>query len=120
MNQDSHPSSKPSALHRRDWLRALAAATSGVLLSEWLPSLDGAEPRQPTKFQLACMTLPYSDFPLIRALEGIKAAGYDYVAWGTTHRENAGDERVPVLAADATLDQGANWAKSVATWDWHP
>ena len=54
---------------------------------------------KPTRFLVACMTLPYSRFPLARALSGIKAAGYDYVAWGTTHREGAGE--VPVIAADA-------------------
>jgi sugar phosphate isomerase/epimerase len=45
------------------------------------------------------MTLPYSRFSLARALSGIKAAGYRYVAWGTTHQEGAGP--VPVIAADA-------------------
>lgn len=59
-----------------------------------------SEPRQPTEFQHACMTLPYSAFPLERALTGIKAAGYRYVAWGTRHRE-ANGEQVPVMAADA-------------------
>ena len=54
---------------------------------------------QPTAFQIACMTLPYSRFPLARALSGLKSAGYRYVAWGTTHTENGQD--VPVLAKDA-------------------
>src|SRR6266481_5040583 len=40
-----------------------------------------------TRFLLACMTLPYHDFPLERALTGIKAAGFDYVTWGTTHKD---------------------------------
>jgi len=57
-----------------------------------------------TKFQLACMTLPYSAFPLERALRGIAGAGYGFVGWGTTHREAAG-ERVPVLAPDAPAAQ---------------
>lgn len=55
--------------------------------------------RQPTRFQLACMTLPYSQFPLARALEGIKRAGFEYVAWGTTHREDG--KNLPLLAPDA-------------------
>jgi sugar phosphate isomerase/epimerase len=56
----------------------------------------------PTKFQIACMTLPYSQFPLERALRGIHDAGYEYVAWGTTHRESdTGDERTPVMPTDA-------------------
>lgn len=56
----------------------------------------------PTKFRLACMTLPYSQFPLNRALTGIKSAGFDFVAWGTSHRETAGGPRVPVMPTDAT------------------
>jgi sugar phosphate isomerase/epimerase len=55
----------------------------------------------PTKFQMACMTLPYSPFPLERALSGIKASGYDHVAWGTTHRESAGGPAKPVMAVYA-------------------
>ena len=41
------------------------------------------------------MTLPYAQFPLERALRGIAAAGYKFVAWGTAH------EKVPVMAKDA-------------------
>jgi sugar phosphate isomerase/epimerase len=62
------------------------------------------QPRQPpTRFQIACMTLPYSGFALQRSLTGIRGAGYRYVAWGTTHMEDG--KRVPVLAADATPAQ---------------
>ena len=53
----------------------------------------------PTKFQIACMTYTYSRFPLDRALKGIQSAGYKFVAWGTTHKEDGKD--VPVLAKDA-------------------
>lgn len=59
--------------------------------------------RKPTNFLHACMTLPYSNFPLERALTGIKAAGYRHVAWGVKHRESNG-EQVPVMADDATPD----------------
>jgi hypothetical protein len=65
--------------------------------------------RKPTVFQHACMTLPYSAFPLERALTGIKGAGFRYVAWGVTHRE--GGEAVPVMAEDASLET----AKALAT-----
>lgn len=54
-----------------------------------------------TQFLIACMTLPYSQFPLKRALKGIREAGYEYVAWGTRHQEDDGDESVAVMAADA-------------------
>jgi sugar phosphate isomerase/epimerase len=94
--------------HRRSFLQAGAAGLSTLALAN-LPA--GAAPRpqaqanppgqnKPTQFQVACMTLPYSRFPLQRALEGIRAAGYRYVAWGTRHVE-AGGKQVPVLAADA-------------------
>jgi len=54
-----------------------------------------AQPGAPTRFQLACMTLPYSAFSFERSLEGIRAAGYEYVAWGVNHFGK------PLLAVDA-------------------
>jgi sugar phosphate isomerase/epimerase len=54
------------------------------------------------------MTLPYSRFPLDRALSGLKAAGYRYVAWGTTHRDGAGE--APVIAPDAPPDRAKELA----------
>jgi sugar phosphate isomerase/epimerase len=62
-----------------------------------------------TRFQIACMTLPYSRFPLDRALSGIKAAGYDHVAWGTTHKEDGA--QVPVIAATAPPAQAKELGK---------
>lgn len=56
----------------------------------------------PTEFQIACMTLPYRQYSLERALQGIKSAGYEYVAWGTTHKEAGEEKGTPVLAADAS------------------
>lgn len=53
-----------------------------------------------TKFQIGCMTLPYSSFTLDRALEGIAKTGYRFVAWGTTHKSTAG-ANVPVIRVDA-------------------
>ncbi len=71
------------------------------------PLLAGAQAQTAaTQFQLACMTLPYSAFPLQRALTGIKASGYDFVAWGTTHTEPGGAKR-PVLAVDAAPAEAA-------------
>jgi len=58
-----------------------------------------------TKFQLAGMTLPWSAFPLDRALTGIKAAGFEYVAWGVNHKDSTGKMQ-PVLPLDAP-DQAA-------------
>ena len=55
-----------------------------------------------TKFQLACMTLPYSAFSLERALTGIKASGYDFVAWGVNHIGK------PLLAVDSPTSQAAS------------
>lgn len=53
----------------------------------------------PTRFRLACMTLPYAKFPLERALQGVKAAGFEYVAWGTTHPDSSGKPK-PVVSVD--------------------
>src|SRR5438094_863596 len=75
-----------------------SANTQPLLAQDKTPSVP-----QPTRFQHACMTLPYSDFPLERALTGIKGAGYRYVAWGVKHRESNG-EQVPVLAEDASTE----------------
>jgi hypothetical protein len=61
---------------RRELIGAMAAAP-----------LAQAQAKALTKFQLACMTLPYGAFPLERALTGIKQAGYDFVAWGTSHQK---------------------------------
>jgi sugar phosphate isomerase/epimerase len=86
---------------RRDFLASSALAPIGAVFGQSRPA--------PTKFQIACMTLPYSRFPLARALEGIRSAGYSFVAWGTTHRENGKD--VPVLAADAAPATAKELAK---------
>jgi sugar phosphate isomerase/epimerase len=65
---------------------------------------------KPTKFQIACMTLAYSAFPLERALTGLKEAGYRYVAWGTTHKEADGP-RQPVMPEDAPPERAKELGK---------
>jgi sugar phosphate isomerase/epimerase len=97
-------------VNRRLFLRLGAAGCAGLAL----PAVRvAAAPRggpeekdkppdrsKPTRFQIACMTLPYAAFPLQRALTGIKEAGYGFVAWGHHHTEDGGNA-TPVLAADA-------------------
>ncbi len=63
----------------------------------------------PTRFQIACMTLPYSAFPLERALSGIQRTGHGYVAWGVNHRDTAGVVR-PVLDVKAPPADAAKLA----------
>jgi len=63
-------------------------------------SVARAQSPKPTNFQIACMTLPYAQFPLGRAFEGIRRAGFRFVVWGTTHMEG-GSDRKPVIAVDA-------------------
>ena len=94
---------------RRSFLRAgtTGLAALGLAGSETMAAADKI---RPTKFQIACMTLPYADFPLQRALRGIRAAGYRHVAWGTTHKEDGGKE-VPVLAEDAAPDKARELAQ---------
>jgi sugar phosphate isomerase/epimerase len=79
-------------LNRREFLAvtALALASGG-------PSF-GAEEKKKTRFQIACMTLPYSQFPIERALGGIRSAGYQYVAWYTHQKVDGKD--IPVIAPD--------------------
>ncbi len=88
--------------------RFLQVGACGLLAARAVGDEPPAE-KKPTRFQIACMTLPYSAFPLERALEGIKAAGYRYVAWGTTHDESG--KRVPVLAGDADPEKARELAK---------
>lgn len=85
---------------RREFLVTAAAGVG---------SAASAAGKTPTKFQIACMTLPYSAFPLARALTGIKAAGYAHVAWGVTHKEDG--KAVPVLAKDAPPEKAKELAK---------
>lgn len=89
-------------MDRRQFIRVAAAAAVGA-------NGTFAAGRTPTRFRLACMTLPYSRFPLARALAGIKAAGYSFVAWGTTHKEDGKD--VPVVAKDAPPEKAKELAK---------
>jgi sugar phosphate isomerase/epimerase len=96
-----------TVVDRRTMLRATAAGVAGLALGA---ASGAAEKKGPTRFQIACMTLPYSQFPLARALSGIKAAGYRYVAWGTSHKEGAG-KPVPVLAGDAPPETAKELAR---------
>ena len=122
-------------MHRREFLGACAAAgviaplaAAGARAAAARPDarfptpvspfpvpegVDQPEPaarRGPTTFQMACMTLPYAAFPIGRALEGIKAAGYPYVAWGVTHRDSSGQQR-PALDVNAPSSEAAALAR---------
>jgi sugar phosphate isomerase/epimerase len=81
-----------TVLTRRSFLLSAAVALAGT------STLTG-DTKKKTRFQIACMTLPYSQFPLERALSGIRSAGYQYIAWGTTHKKNGKD--IPIMAPDA-------------------
>jgi sugar phosphate isomerase/epimerase len=105
---------KPVQPSRRSFLRAGAAGLSALAVGG--PAARAAsqdqsvEKGKPTAFLVACMTLPYAQFPLERALTGIRAAGYRYVAWGTTHKEADG-KPVPVMAADAPPEKAKDLGK---------
>ncbi len=101
----------------RRYLLQVSASLAGLAFTARLEGQDKPAARdkpadrgQPTRFQIACMTLPYSAFSLERALNGIKEAGYRYVAWGTSHKE-AGGKSVPVLASDAPVEKAKELAK---------
>jgi sugar phosphate isomerase/epimerase len=95
---------------RRKFLHAGAALAGLALVQNQPAAAQNAQDRRPTEFQIACMTLPYSQFPLDRALNGIKNAGYRYVAWGTTHREADG-KPVPVIGAEAPPERARELAR---------
>jgi sugar phosphate isomerase/epimerase len=113
---DDHAIQPPGTISRRAWLgmsgglAALSALTGGRRAAGMDLAADGppSDRGKATLFQIACMTLPYSRYPLGRALSGIKAAGYRYVAWGTTHRDGAED--VPLIAADAPPERAKELA----------
>jgi sugar phosphate isomerase/epimerase len=94
-------------LPRRNFLKLGAGALPLLSLSDL--SAVAAEPAKKTEFQIACMTLPYSQFPLERALKGIQSADYKFVAWGTAHREADG-QSMPVLAANASTEKAKELA----------
>src|SRR5260370_20587739 len=101
-------------LDRRTLLQVTATGLASLAVGR-SPSIRAEQPKpadkgKPTRFQIACMTLPYGQFPLERALTGIKAAGYQYVAWGTSHAE-AGGKRVPVVAGDAPPERAKELGK---------
>jgi sugar phosphate isomerase/epimerase len=101
-----------AAPSRRDVLHAGAVGLASLALPAVLRSADPPKPtKPPTKFLIACMTLPYSQFPLQRALTGIKAAGYAHVAWGTSHKEEGESKPVPVMAADAPPEKAKELGK---------
>lgn len=91
---------------RRGFLGAAAATVAATRLAAGAdtPATPAPARGKPTVFQHACMTLVYGAFPLERALTGIAAAGYRFVAWGTQHKDGVG-EPVPVMAADAPAEK---------------
>lgn len=102
-----------SRMDRREVIRTLASAALALKLmgqskvdAQELQSQAG---KSPTNFQHACMTLPYSDFTFERAIQGIKSAGFEYVAWGVSHVDEQG-KRHPLLAPDATPQQAQSLA----------
>ena len=90
-------------MNRRTFLSTVALAPLAVRTG------FAADAKKLTTCQIACMTLPYSQFTLDRALTGIKGAGYKFVAWGTTHKTDG--KAVPVLAKDATPAQAKELAQ---------
>jgi sugar phosphate isomerase/epimerase len=106
-------SNTPDRVDRRAFLQAGSGSLASLAMADRanpgsLQTPGTAQVPQRTQFQIACMTLPYSQFPLERALSGIRDAGYHYIAWGTTHRDNG--QPVPVLAADAPVARARDLA----------
>lgn len=100
-----------NSLPRRTFLQAGAATLTGLATGRATAGQTQEKPAprgQPTQFQIACMTLPYSRFPLQRALTGLRDSGYRHVAWGTSHQEDG--KPVPVMASDAPPERARELA----------
>lgn len=102
-----------SSKNRRSFLKAVGASTMALPFLSSSSEAQSSAKEEPTNFQLACMTLPYSSFPFQRALEGIAASGFKYVAWGTRHVESNG-ERVPVLDVNDSPARARQLARQCA------
>ena len=89
-------------MHRRTFLTTMpmVATVAGWAAQAAAESSPRSVNKKPTQFQIACMTLPYSQFPLQRALEGIARSGFKYVAWGTRHLEGP-NRQVSLMELDA-------------------
>ena len=61
----------------------------------------------PTRFQIGCLTLPYANFSLDRALEGIVRSGCKYLGFGTRHQQKA------ILEVDAPPAEASRLAERV-------
>ena len=91
----------------RSWTRRhVLAGTAGALAAAGQDRAAG-----PTNFQVACMTLPYSEFSFARALGGIRSSDYRYVAWGAQHRENPKAERTELIEMDASASTARQLAR---------
>src|SRR4051812_36999679 len=87
-------------LHRRSILKTFVTGLIAVA-GQRIVSAQGESKRQATRFQIACMTLPYSQYPLERALSGIKAAGFQYVALYLSHKEAGESKAISLLPPDS-------------------
>lgn len=102
--------------NRREILKSLLVTTSSVSLGGHffaqggICQASGLNKAKPTEFQHACMTLPYSGFPLERALKGVKNAGFRHVAWGVKHLEDDGKQQ-PVMPEDAPIQTAKSLGK---------
>jgi len=88
------------SIDRRTFLQWSAAGISGAAWGG-NPAQDAA--KAPTRFQVGCTTLPYAQFPLDRALKGIRSAGFAYVALYTTHQEQG--KPVPVIGPEDPVEK---------------
>jgi len=95
---------KQATFTRRAFVHGVSVAASSIAVSRPLAAVEAD--KKSTRFQPACMTLPYSDFTLERALDGIANSGFEYVAWGTRHVDKSG-QRVPVMDIVLSLSSGS-------------
>ena len=96
-------------LDRRTFLQGSAALAAASVSARAAAQPPGG--RQLTQFQIACMTLPYSRFPLRAGPDGHPGRPAIGTSPGARRHTRGGRQAVPVLAADAPPDR----AKELAT-----
>ena len=93
-------------LHRRTFLHLSAVGLAGLYPPSAFAQEKPAARGKPTQFLIACMTLPYSQFPLERALTGMKKGQSKHVEVEAVDGYSAYDMKKRVSVEKAKLPDG--------------
>jgi sugar phosphate isomerase/epimerase len=74
--------------------------TRRTALQTLAAGMAAAQPSAPTEFQVACMTIPFQQYPFEKGVKGVAAAGFKFLSWGPNQVDSAG-RRLPTIADTA-------------------